>query len=149
MLATPAHLRATTVMQPSSRQVEHTAEVCVHVRAPSLGELAAEAGRALARLELATPTPSPSGPSREIEVWATDRAALLVDWLNELIYLAETERWVAAEFDVLEASDTGVRMRARGVPVAEGPARVKAATFAGLEIRPIPGGLEAEIVLDV
>ena len=138
-----------TGLRPSSEQVEHTAEVCVHICAASFGELAAEAGRALARIELATSSLSPGGAWRDIEVWATDRAALLVDWLNELIYRAETDRWVAAAFQVLEATDTCLRMRAQGVPVAEGPARVKAATFAGLEIRPIPGGLEAQVVLDV
>jgi SHS2 domain-containing protein len=142
-------MKLATGLRSSSEQLEHTAEVCLHVRAESLGELAAEAGRALARIELATSTPSPSGAWRDLEVWSTDRAALLVDWLNELIYLAETERWVAAEFHVIEATDTGVRMRARGVPVADAPARVKAATFAGLEIQPVPGGFEAQIVLDV
>jgi SHS2 domain-containing protein len=133
----------------SSEQLEHTAEMRVRIRAPSFGELAAEAGRALASVELGrAPTP-PTGAWRTITVHSTDRAALLVDWLNELIFLSETERWVPAEFQVVAATDTMLQTLARGVSVERAPARVKAATFSGLDIRPTPDGLEAEVVLDV
>jgi SHS2 domain-containing protein len=135
--------------RPSSELLEHTAEAKVRVRAPSFGELAAEAGRALARIQLGrAPTP-PTGAWRTIEVHSTDREALLVDWLNELIFLAETERWVPAEFQVVGDTGSMLRVLARGVSVEEAPARVKAATFSGLHIRRIPGGLEAEVVFDV
>ena len=137
-----------TGTRPSATEVERTAEVCLHVEAASFGELAAEAARALARIELDGQAPTPRGKWRDIELCAPDRAALLVDWLNELIHRAKTDRWLAAEFQVIEASDTSLRMRARGVSVAVAPARVKRATFAGLEIRPTPGGLEAQILLD-
>jgi SHS2 domain-containing protein len=136
-------------VSPASEFLEHTAEVRIRVRAASFGELAAEAGRALARIELGSTPALPVGPWRLIEVPASDRGALLVDWLNELIFRAETERWVAVAFQVTGDAETGLRARARGVPLAEAPARVKAATFSGLEIRPVPGGLEAEVVLDV
>lgn len=132
----------------SSELLEHTAELRVRIRAPSFGELAAEAGRALARIQLGGIARPPAGAWRRIEVRATDREALLVDWLNELIFLAETERWVPAEFQVVN-TDTRLRVLARGVSVKDAPARVKAATFSGLAIRPTRDGLEAEVILDV
>jgi len=135
--------------RPSSEQLEHTAEVKVRVRALSFGELAAEAGRALAKIQLGRAPRGPTGAWRAIEVHSTDRVALLVDWLNELIFLAESERWVPAEFQIVAATDTMLQALARGVSVAEAPARVKAATFSGLAIRPTQDGLEADIVLDV
>src|SRR6266508_2229003 len=133
----------------SSELLEHTAEVRVRIRAPSFGELAAEAGRALARVQLGRTPPLPTGAWRTIEVHSTDRPALLVDWLNELVFLAETECWVPAEFQIVAATDTMLQTLARGVSVEEAPARVKAATFSGLDIRPAQDGLEAEVVLDV
>jgi SHS2 domain-containing protein len=135
--------------RPSSELLEHTAEVKMRVRARSFGELAAEAGRVLARIQLGRVAPPPAGTWREIEVHASDREALLVDWLNELIFLAETERWVPAAFQVVSDTSTTLRMLARGISVEEAPARVKAATFSGLAIRPIPDGLEADVVFDV
>lgn len=136
-------------MRTSSEILAHTAEVKLRVRGPSLGEIAAEAGRALGRLELGTDRPAAQGEWRDLEVHAPDRDALLVEWLNELIYRAETERWVPVEIEVTAATDTALRARARGVTVDETPSRVKAATFHGLRVTPVPGGLEAEVVLDV
>jgi len=123
--------------------------VKLRVRAASLGELAAEAGRALCELHLGARAPAAAGEWRELEVRAADREALLVDWLNELIYLAEAEHWVAVEFRVRDATDTVLAIEARGIVVDEAPARVKAATFHGLHIAPSPAGFEVEIVFDV
>lgn len=142
-------MQQTPASRPSSELLEHTAEAKVRVRAQSFGELAAEAGRALAKIQLGPVWTAPAGAWRTLEVHSTDRVALLVDWLNELIFLAESERWVPAGFQVIEATDTLLRVLARGVSVEEAPARVKAATFSGLDIRATPLGLEAEVVFDV
>ena len=136
-------------MGASSELLSHTAEVRLRVRAPSLGALAAEAGRALGTLQLGTRTPIASGPWRNLEIRAPDREALLVEWLNELIYIAETERWVGVEFEVRASGDTMLSMRGRGMVVDQPPSRVKAATFHGLRITTTPAGLEADVVLDV
>jgi SHS2 domain-containing protein len=135
--------------ESSSELLNHPAEVRLRVRAPAFGALAAEAGRALGKLLLATTPRSDAGSWRPIEIHAPDAEALLVDWLNELIYLAETERWIPVEFRVRATSDTTLVVDARGVTVEEAPTRVKAATFHGLHIGHTPGGLQAEIIFDV
>lgn len=127
----------------------HTAEVKLRVRAGSFPALAAEAGRALAALELGREPPAATGEGREIVLRAGDLGALLVDWLNELIFLAETERWVATEFEPQPCGTLELRMRARGVTVDTAPSRVKAATHHGLDVRRADGGVEAEVVFDV
>jgi len=136
-------------MKPSVELIEHPGEVRLHLQAATLGELAMVAGRALAELELGH-VPGPArGPWREVVVSGRDREATLVHWLNELIYLAETERWVGVEFAVTRATETELGMRLRGVVVDEAPARVKAATFHGLRIAVVSDGVEADVVLDV
>ena len=127
----------------------HTAEVRLRVRAPDFPALAAEAGRALAALELGGDVPAAQGTARVVELRAADLGALLVDWLNELIYLAETERWVVTEFDPQPAGALELRMRVRGAPVDVAPSRVKAATHHGLDVRATADGVEAEVVFDV
>jgi SHS2 domain-containing protein len=123
--------------------------VKLRVRAPDFPALAAEAGRALATLELGGPPAGAMGEAREIALRAGDRGALLVDWLNELVYLAETERWVAAEFDPLPAPPLELRMLVRGVTVEVAPSLVKAATHHGLDVRETDEGVEVEVVFDV
>jgi SHS2 domain-containing protein len=129
--------------------LDHTSEVQLQVAAESLAGLAAEAGRALGILLLRGTAPQPMGAARTLEVSSVDREALLVDWLNEILFLAEVERWVAVEFDVLEISSVHLKASALGVPVDESPALVKAATFHGLAVEERAGGLQAEVIFDV
>ena len=136
-------------MKTSVELIEHPGEVRLRLRAASLGDLAGVAGRALAEVELGHPPGPARGAWRDITVHGRDREALLVHWLNELIYLAETDRWVGVEFAADRATDTELRMRVRGMSVDEAPSRVKAATFHGLRITSVADGVEAEVVLDV
>lgn len=133
----------------SHRFVDHTSEIGLRVRAATFPEMVAEAGRGLARLLLREREAEAAGEAREIEVSSHDRESLLVDWLNELLFEAEVRLWVPLEFEVLEASDTHIRARARGAEVELPPSIVKAATFHGLQVVETPEGLEAEVILDV
>jgi SHS2 domain-containing protein len=134
---------------PSHEQRQHTSEIELHIRAGSLGDLLAEAGRALGEVQLTGADCVLGGPVRPIRVSSADRAALLVDWLNELIFLADIDRWVAMDFSIDLARATEVRARASGVTLQRAPSRVKAATFHGLRVADVPGGLEADLILDV
>lgn len=138
-----------TRVLPSHELRQHTSEIELHIRAGSLGDLLAEAGRALAEMQLTSADCVPGGPARPIRVLSPDREALLVDWLNELIFLADIDRWVAMDFSIDLATDIEVRARASGVMLEWAPSRVKAATFHGLRVADVPGGLEAEVILDV
>ena len=91
----------------------------------------------------------PAEPPRTLEVDSADREALLVDWLNEILFVAETELWVPVEFEILESTPTRLRAAVRGVPVEDSPGFVKAATFHGLRVEEEDGGLQAEVIFDV
>jgi SHS2 domain-containing protein len=136
------------LLSPSHEVADHVSEVRLRVRAGSLGDLLEEAGLAVAQLQLRG-ADATRGTWRTIEISAPDRAAILVDWLNELIFLAEAERWVGADFEVDSAEDGRVRARVWGVWVQRAPALLKAATLHGLRVDDVPGGLEAEVILDV
>jgi SHS2 domain-containing protein len=136
-------------MSASHRFVDHTSEIGLQVQAATFGELLAEAARGLARLMLREVSAEAAGETRDFEVSAHDREALLVDWLNEILFVAETGLWIPLEIEVLEASDTRIRARARGVNVELSPSMVKAVTFHGLEVVETADGLSAEVILDV
>jgi len=131
------------------RWVDHTSEVELEVWAPDFAGVLAEAARALAGLLLRNRDAEPEGEPRVLEVESHDREALLVDWLNEVLFVAETRMWVPVRFEVLDASATHARVRTWGVPVDEAPSMVKAATFHGLEVREGADGCEAEVIFDV
>ena len=137
-------------MSASSHEFfDHTSELGLRILAPTFADVLAEAARALGEVMLRGQAASAVGPWRSLVVRATDREALLVDWLNELIFHAETEHWIAVEVEVETADDTKVTALARGASVAEAPSWVKAVTHHRLSVREEEGGLVAEVVLDV
>jgi SHS2 domain-containing protein len=145
---TTAATRPPALLSPSHEIADHVSEIRLRVRAGSLGDLLEEAGRAVAQLQLRG-ADATRGTWRTIEISAPDRATLLVDWLNELIYLAEAERWIGVDFEVDSVEDGRVRARVGGVLVQRAPALLKAATLHDLRIDDVPGGLEGEVILDV
>jgi SHS2 domain-containing protein len=134
-------------------EVDHTADWAIRVRAADARELFTAAAHGMFAL-LADPAAIGREHEIAIDLEAVDLETLLVDWLNELLYRAEVSGMVFphACIDSLEIGPRPrLRARARGgpTPAASGARRIKAATFAGLRIAPVAGGLEATIVFDV
>ena len=124
---------------------DHTAEIELVLRAPSPVEVFGEAVQAFGRyVEL------DSGGdlvSRTVRVSGRDHATQLVALLEELIYLADTERFVADDSVVqLKANDLRVELTGRVTAVQP---IVKAATYHDLEFREVDGRWEARVILDV
>ncbi len=126
---------------------EHTGELKLRIEAPTLPELFAEAGRALAE----TMGPGNDGPlvAKRIEIEAIDREALLVDWLNELVFLSEVEKAVFREFRIELPSERRLEAFASGVKVERLRNPVKAATYHGLSVSEGKDGFVATVVVDV
>jgi SHS2 domain-containing protein len=85
---------------------------------------------------------------REVAVDAHERAALLVGWLDELIYLAETEDLVPEQAERIELTDRGLIATVR---CHRGSPRhlIKGATYHRMEFERSGHGFGATVVLDV
>lgn len=134
------------------RQLPHTADLAWRLWGKDLPELFENAGGALSatltdRRYLRRRT------TREVSLTAIDREALLVDWLNHLLYLFDQDGFLGRDFQV--ESLTPERLEARVTGENFDPARhpsltgVKAATFHQLSIVPVKDGWEATVVLDL
>lgn len=129
--------------------VDHTSEITLRVWAPDFPALIAEATRAFAALVPAEIARTPSRELREAHLAAADRAARLVEWLNELVYLAEAELWLGLDATAEPESAGGLRVRVAGVGLSEPFVQVKAATLHGARVEETAEGLTAEVTLDV
>jgi protein archease len=134
------------------RQIPHTADVAYRIRGGSLAEIYVNAAEAL----VATMTDRRRlriRETRHIEVEAPDREALLVSWLNYLLYLYDVDGFLGRIFDIQELSDGRLQARARGETFD--PERhvaktaVKAATYHHLDITPGNHGWQATVILDL
>ena len=79
---------------------DHTADLGLRVRADTLEELLAEAGRGLLAMLVANPQEVRAVQSRTIDLSAAEPAYLLFDWLSELLYAFESEKLLLAEFQI-------------------------------------------------
>lgn len=133
--------------------VDHTGEVELHLRAAGLAGLFEEAARALAELMLGEAAGELSAAQR-VELEAEDPAGLLFDWINELVYLSETEKLVFTDtvVDQIQVDESGEHRlvaHVRGVEPASIRTAVKAATFHNLSVEKVQEGVRATVVLDV
>ena len=135
---------------PSFRfeEVEHTADLALKVHGQSLEEIFANAAYGLFSLMADLENLSPSF-NREVRLGAPDRESLLVDWLNELLYLHEVEEEIYTRFEIESLSSTALSATVWGTKMKAGELTVKAATFHDLEIRETEGGYMTTVVFDV
>jgi SHS2 domain-containing protein len=133
----------------SHELVDHTAELALRVRAPSYGALLGEAVAALGGLLVEEAGRGGEAGERTLQLAAPDREALLVDLLNEVLFLAETARWAPADVVSVRADATHVAIRVRGVRLTGSPSRIKGATYHDLAVRPDGDVLVAEVIFDV
>ncbi len=90
------------------------------------------------------------GPAvqRKVELSDDDRALLLVDWLSELVFLADVEQFVPEGLASFELVDN--RLRATVVGRREAPRQlVKAVTLSSLELAQEGAVWHGRVVLDV
>jgi SHS2 domain-containing protein len=130
--------------------LEHTADVGIRAWGDSVKTVFEQAAWGLAAI-LGIGANAEVGDEHVVTASAGDREALLVDFLNELIVLHETKDAAFAGIEVVELSDTSLRVVVRTVPLAGEPlgTGVKAATYHRLAFRETERGFEAEVYLDV
>jgi len=129
------------------RTVEHIGEWKLLLWADAPAEVFIEAARALA--ERAGPRLGERSEWQPIRLQARDRAGLLVDWLNELIFLGETRGVAVEEVADLQLTETTLQCRVRGARLREWRSPAKAATFHDLRFEPTAQGWRASVILDV
>jgi SHS2 domain-containing protein len=124
----------------------HTAEIELAIEAGRPEDVFAEAAVAFGELVVAGDEGEPARHALSVE--ASDRASLLVAWLEELIFLADTESFVPEHVEDVELDAHSVRATVFGRR-AELEPLVKAATYHDLRFVRANGIWHARVVLDV
>jgi SHS2 domain-containing protein len=132
--------------------LEHTADIGIRAWGSSLAELFVNSAFAVQSIAL-----DPRGVRPEscyaLDASGEDEQALLVNWLNEIIYYLDARRVAFARFD--DPSITANRIRAEAWGEPRDPERhpprlvVKAATYHQLKLEHGQGRWMAEVFLDI
>jgi len=135
-------------MSKKFEEIEHTADLAIKAYGQGMRELFANAAYGMFAL-MAEPSLEEPACQREVSLEATDYEGLLVDWLNELIYLHEVEGETYSQFIIETLSPAKLKAHVTGGPTKSKTKAIKAATFHELKVVKTGSGYEATIVFDV
>ena len=135
-------------MKPRYERVEHTADLALRVYGGTLRQLFANAAYAkfsqVTDLKRIVPT-----LQREVEVEGIDYESLLVNWLNELLYLQDTRSEAYVDFEIHRLSRRRLQATVRGAQPEQIHTIIKAATYHDLSIHKSHGSYASTVVFDV
>jgi SHS2 domain-containing protein len=131
--------------------IDHTADAGIRVKAPTLEDLFETAG--LAFTELVTSADSlDCRVKRQFKLQEDDIETLLVSWLQELIYLLDTEDLVLGRFQ-LKLQDFSLEATAWGdvfdPKIHTIKTEIKAVTYHQLEVAKSDQGWRAQVIFDI
>jgi SHS2 domain-containing protein len=135
-------------MEQTHRWIEHTAELQLEIHARSEAGVFRQAVEALRELLEDDQPARGDRAERTVEAEATDRGALLAEWLAELVFLAEADGLVPNEVRDLVVGEDSVTAVVVG-RLDEPRHLIKAVTYHDLELRRDREGWRGNVVLDV
>jgi len=131
---------------------EHTADLGLRIRAATLPELLAEAGRGLLAVLVADPASVKPVEQVDLRIDGSEPEDLFFDWLAELLFVFDAQRLLLAEFQIRQDA-SGVSAIARGQrfdpALHELDHAVKAITYHGLRVVQDSNGWLAEVIVDL
>jgi SHS2 domain-containing protein len=132
--------------------VDHTGDLGVRVSGESLPRLFEQAAEALTFI-LTDPETIRIKKTRKLLLEAKTDEELLITWLNEFVYLFDTEGLLFKAFEVLSIHDHHLEALAQGEIYIEGrhpiKTAVKAATYHQLKISRHQGVWTAQVIFDL
>ncbi|MDJ0649175.1 MAG: archease [Xenococcaceae cyanobacterium MO_188.B19] len=137
-----------TGLTKNFEEIEHTADWAYWVKGKNLAELLIQATLGLYSLVGMQLAPE-AQTTRSIQLQALDRESLLVAWLNELLYLHESEGLGFEQIEIQHLDETTIQATVTGAPTQQWLKDIKAVTYHNLAIRETESGLEVTLVLDV
>lgn len=132
----------------SFEEVDHTADWAYQIEGSSLEDLFIQSAQGLYYLA-GTQLASAPSVEKEIHLKGIDLESLLVAWLNELLYLRESENIGFSQFKISRLSTEDLQAKLVGYPIQQWLKDIKAVTYNNLSIRSTQTGFTVTLVLDV
>jgi SHS2 domain-containing protein len=132
--------------------IDHTADIGIVAYGADIKQVFANAALGLFNL-MADLDNLKEDVEREIELSAEDVEVLLVEWLNELIYISEVEHIIFKRFEINELRNTQLKATCFGEKIKPGQHRlkreIKAATYHMLRLNKEDGSYKVQIIFDI
>jgi SHS2 domain-containing protein len=139
-------------MKRAFKIIDHTADVGIIAYGSDIKQVFSNAALALFSL-ITEPESIEEKLRRDLEILSQDRDSLLIEWLNELIYLFDAEHILFTRFDIENLSYNQLKAACYGESFD--PLRhkiktgVKAATYHMLKVDKDGSGYKARVIFDI
>ncbi|MHB0856514.1 MAG: archease [Anaerolineae bacterium] len=130
-------------------ELDHTADVRLVVQGADANALFQNAGLGLMHLLRCRPQGEPSPAQRHVTLDAHDVETLLIDWLNELLYLTGSGRECYETIEVTVVDHRRLDAVVQGYDHQPATRDIKAATYSALTITHSDRGYETTITFDI
>ena len=138
-------------MEKDFEIIDHTADVGIRAYGANMNQAFANAARALFSL-ITELDDVDEVVYRDTKLTAPDEESLLVEWLNELIYLFDVENILFKRFDITQLNNTRLKARSYGEKVDKSKHKlkmgVKAATYHMLKVDR-SDGCKVQVLFDI
>jgi SHS2 domain-containing protein len=134
--------------------IEHTADIGIRAYGADIAEAFANAAKGMFSL-ITDLNKVQTTLSRDVEASAADQEILLVEWLNQLVYLFDVEHILFKDFDITTIVDTRIQARCYGEKVDKSRHElkigIKSATYHMLKIEENPRepGYQIQVLFDI
>jgi len=133
-------------------QIEHPSDVGIMAFGKSFSELFANSALGMFSLIADIKSVKPK-ESFEVEALADDKGSLLVNWLNELLFLEDTKHVLFCDFKIKAISDKEIKAVVSGEKIDVSRHKlarsIKAATYNQLKVEQENETWSARVVFDV
>jgi SHS2 domain-containing protein len=130
------------------RELDHTADLAIEVFGSDLQALFITSAQALFASAF-EPGSQAAVRHFSVQLSASDVETLLIDWLNELLYLSEKHNAYFTTYVIDNINATTLTARVDAVDIGSTRQYIKAATFHNIAIQQVKDGLRTEIVFDI
>jgi SHS2 domain-containing protein len=131
--------------------IDHTADIGMVIRGDSLKQLFENAATGMFSMITDMEKVKPA-IKKEVQISSSDRESLLVDWLNELLFLFEAEFLVFGRFEITELTENKLKAICHGEKITskhEIKREVKAATYHMLNLVKEDSDYKAQVIFDI
>ena len=139
-------------MSPAYELLEHTSDIGILARGSTREEALLAASEGLSNI-LVNPAGFRPLEERYFKAGGRDEAALILNWLNEIVFFFDTEGMVFVEFEIQSWTQNEILGRAKGerfdIDRHEFRTAVKAATYHQFESHETAQGWEIQVFVDV
>jgi SHS2 domain-containing protein len=133
---------------------DHTADIGVEVTGRTRKELFVNAAETLFDVMIESKTGEKSAKQhKKITIEGADVADLLINFLREILYLFNGEKFITGDCEIIKFTDKELQARLMGESFNNKKhlikTEIKAVTYSGLKVEKVKAGWKARIIFDV